>query len=608
MKKPCFFLLILAHLNTFSQGLQTDRYDAVYLSLVKEYTLNPDGSMDYHYAKVQRLQNYQSFHRLFGETFIVYNPEHQQLKINDSYTIMDNGKRIDTPRNGFNEVLPRLAAFAPDFNCLREMVITHTGLEIGATIHLDYEIHTDPDFFPFFSGNEILAGTEPVQELTVIIKIPENFKLYYRLFNSKLKPVITVKNGFRIYSWTQPEIQAIPPDDHKPAHNTNDPFLVFSTKNNWKDLALWYARQIANPDSLPGSLEDLISQRMAENKNNEKRTFAFQETIVNELRHYDIPDEYNGYRLRKPARVWTGNGGTTAEKAILLTVILKNSGINAKPVLVFNGSHLDERIVSLSELDDWLVKVEDKSGDPLFLSVKQVNAYNMTELLPGQQLLELNQDSTVEFFKIGEGKGTIRLTGNFEIKPDFVFSGKIAGSLAGSCNPRLALLRDSSKLKYYLGGGLASAEVKEIRLDLSQSKETDFDCDVSKINAMKSDSCFLFFQLPFLKSGIDNQAVTYLVAERSVPFELPAKLDETYCYSIHIPEDLIPLTYGIDINITNNAGSFLFKVDFNTGIIEVTKELHLKEALFSPGSYADFKDLMDNWNLRQNRELIFRID
>jgi len=61
---------------------------------------------------------------------------------------MADGKKVETPSNAFNEILPSFAAGAPAFNGLRDMVITHTGLERGAVINLDYTLHTAKDNTP----------------------------------------------------------------------------------------------------------------------------------------------------------------------------------------------------------------------------------------------------------------------------------------------------------------------------------------------------------------------------------------------------------------------------------------------------------------------------
>ncbi len=146
---------------------QDENYDAVYFQLKKEYTLNPDRSIDYRYMKKLKLQTYRSFNSLYGETFIPYNPDFQSLKINEAYTIMADGKKNPSPPNAFNEVLPGFAANAPAYNNLREMVITHSGTERNAVINLDYELHTKKGFYPCLMGNGLDIGKFPRVDLIV---------------------------------------------------------------------------------------------------------------------------------------------------------------------------------------------------------------------------------------------------------------------------------------------------------------------------------------------------------------------------------------------------------------------------------------------------------
>ena len=129
---PVLFLLIPVFLSA-----QNENYDAEYLKLVKEYSLNDDGSFDFHLRKEIKLNTHFAFHRLFGETFIVYNPQFQSLKINECFTVMADGKKVVAPENAFNEVLPGFARDIAAYNHLREMVVTHTGLEVGGVITLD---------------------------------------------------------------------------------------------------------------------------------------------------------------------------------------------------------------------------------------------------------------------------------------------------------------------------------------------------------------------------------------------------------------------------------------------------------------------------------------
>ena len=114
--------------------------EATYEKLHTSYTLAADGSQQYRRVMDLKLETHTSFNDLFGETFVVYDPEYQTLTINEAYTTQADGTVVPLPDNAVNESLPHAAADAPAYNRLREAVITHTGLEIGATIHLDYTL------------------------------------------------------------------------------------------------------------------------------------------------------------------------------------------------------------------------------------------------------------------------------------------------------------------------------------------------------------------------------------------------------------------------------------------------------------------------------------
>ena len=140
-------------ISSCQQKIDTHNTDAVYKSQTKIFQLNEDGSIMYQYKHQLKYLTHYAFNRLHGESFIVYNPDYQGLKINKSETTMKDGKKVSSPENAYNEVLPRFAKGAPAYNHLREMVVTHTGLEVGATVDFDYELHTKGGYYDFISEN-----------------------------------------------------------------------------------------------------------------------------------------------------------------------------------------------------------------------------------------------------------------------------------------------------------------------------------------------------------------------------------------------------------------------------------------------------------------------
>ena len=161
-------LILLFLLSSALTTTAQKKYDAVFKKIDKSYTLHDDGSIDYTYRKELQLNSQRSFDKMYGETFIVYNPEYQELKINEAYTIRKDGSRVNTPANAFNEVLPSNCTDCGRYSGVKEMVVTHTALEYGATIVLDYLQR-----FDFLESATVMVQKEVADRLTAQPDTPD---------------------------------------------------------------------------------------------------------------------------------------------------------------------------------------------------------------------------------------------------------------------------------------------------------------------------------------------------------------------------------------------------------------------------------------------------
>ena len=184
--------------------------EASFRKLYKTYTLNQDGSMEERVYKELKIFTHAAMNSKYGETFIVYNPEFQELKINESYTIQKDGSKVITPANAFVEVLPSFAAEAPAYNHLKEMVVVHTGLELGATIVLDYSIKTKAAMCGELDVFTMIKELSPIEDFRLTVNVPESKKLNYELLNSSAKPDVKVDNGIRTVSYNMKNIAPRP--------------------------------------------------------------------------------------------------------------------------------------------------------------------------------------------------------------------------------------------------------------------------------------------------------------------------------------------------------------------------------------------------------------
>lgn len=140
--KKILSIIILAALSAGAFAQNYGQPDAEYLLIRRSYKTYPNGSMDIRYRKEIKLIRNRAITAYAdkGETFITFNPAFENVKINEAYTIMADGTRVETPSNAFVLQLPSECTDCGRYSGIRELAIVHTALEYNCTIVLDYTI------------------------------------------------------------------------------------------------------------------------------------------------------------------------------------------------------------------------------------------------------------------------------------------------------------------------------------------------------------------------------------------------------------------------------------------------------------------------------------
>ena len=324
--------------------------EAEYKSINKAYTLNADGSYSQRVIKEIKLLTHKAFNDLYGETFIVYNPKIQSLKINESYTTQADGTVIKTPQNAFNEVLPASAANAPAYNHLKEMVVTHTGLEIGATIYLDYTLTTTPTYNSLlsFDINEEISESSPVKEYTIsITAIPGSLALNHQLINSKVKPKVSDNTT----KWVFKNVPAAALESYKPQNGTTPHLLATTIKEN--AVAATYTKR--------GDIEySKLAQKLTkDSKSEDEKIAALTQYAVHNTSYSRLPFAYQDNSERRAEVVAKSGYSTKMERVALLGALLKGSDIAYELVFAY-PKEVNSTMLTYSTLKDVLLKIGNK--------------------------------------------------------------------------------------------------------------------------------------------------------------------------------------------------------------------------------------------------------
>lgn len=595
----CTFMLSLLASLVFAQAPETD---AKLLTLLKEYTLQKDGSMIYHHTQKTKLLTHRSFHSLYGESFIVYNPVQQQLKINQALTTMSDGKKVASPANAFNEVLPSFAANSPDFNHLREMVVTHTGLEVGATIDFEYTLTSNPGYYPFLMGREVVSEFSPVDDYKIIIRVPEGTPLNYRLLNLRLAPEISTAKGFQVFTFNFGKLPFAAQDPFLPSDIDYLPVLSFSTANSLQQAIEAFTSQESFQEMASGSINKAFAQNIkriqVKDATFHQKVLKTQELLATEMASLPIPLNYNGFKTRSLEQAYRTNSATELEKSLLLTAGLRALGIKAIPVVLIPQKLYDVKLGNLVDLSSFMVRVSPESGDAFYVSA---NGNPTNDAALGQSskiaiMLEPAAES-VKTFEILPVKHEFSVKATLALNPDKVLNGSLSLMATNNYNPYLKVVTDSAQCKNLLTGSFGSSAISHFTIGRLTSARLDASLKLeSKSPFQQEQQSYLYWEFPTATTGIGSWHANVLTTQRHAPLQTPSTLKESYEYELLVPENLELINQETSLEMSKVFGSVKISIKQTGSLIKVKRSIEITERDVSLLAYPEWREMMILWH------------
>ena len=310
--------------------------DAVYHLISESYTLNKDGSSEFRKRVELQIFTRMTFDE-FGETFITYNPDFQELIINEAYTIRKDGSKVETPANAFNPMLPEGCTKCERLNGIRTMVVTHTALEYDAIIVLDYTIRSKNFFFQELLEKVDLQEEVPVEKYVVSVTSPDykptkfvlNGKLSYTETESTDKGMKTTVITF-INLPERPTDEYIFPSDYKA--------VTFYTMVEPWGLVAKIMQQNAMQKFDNQKITDFFRNRFTDDMSDMDKILYVRDYIHDNIQTNHLDAKVLNYMFASPQQVWESNCALPIEKNILLAGVLKSLGYDAQ--LAFQDNSL----------------------------------------------------------------------------------------------------------------------------------------------------------------------------------------------------------------------------------------------------------------------------
>lgn len=603
MKKNCLIILSLffAHF-LFSQN---ENADAIFEKFIKEFTLEADGSTSYREYKQLKLITQFSFNRLYGETFIIYNPEFQNLKINNAYTVMADGSKVITPPNAFNEVLPRDAAFSATANHMKEMVVTHTATEMGATIFLDYTLTSAKGYLPGFMGNVLIQESSPIAELEVIVRIPSDQELNHRMIGLRTGPEIKIEANQKVYAWKFNGVQASPKEPLQGKYQLSAPRLLFTTAIGVAETINWLTNQQAFELQINDEMKAWTDNLRSKQTEEIETLMTIQKAVVENIVFERYNPEWLAYRARTPEEIWKSNGGNKLEKTLLLATLLKYANFNATPAIVGPKSLFDEKAINLTIFDDFVLIVNTKSFGTIYMSAVEISNQSLEYSLAQNIFIPLSKGisrAPVEPMKMDNKiniKGTISF--NEELKP----SGTMEVELTGANNPFLLLQNDKGKFKSLISNKMIKDD-DAISIKNSNVAKSELLVKVESTESISDNNGYYSWQLPVITGGFEKWRIAYLDKTRQSNLFLPYPIVEKCSYTITLPLDYTVINKRFNERLKNNVGTVSVEIKPKGNQIEINRELKLNTQMIYQIDYNEFRDMINFWLDKNLSTVVFK--
>ena len=541
-----YFLVILAVCMMAAAFAKAPEKDAVYKLVSKSYTLNTDGSTEFRKRTELQIFTRMTFDH-FGETFITYNPDFQELIINEAYTIRKDGSKVETPRNAFNPMLPEGCTKCERLNGIRTMVVTHTALEYDAVIVLDYTIRSKNFFFQELLEKVDLQEEVPVEKYVLSVTTPD-YKPAKFVLNGKLSYTESENSNknMKTTTMTFADLPALPTDEY--LFPGEYKAVTFYTMDEPHHIVGKIAQQNAMQKFSNQKITDFFRSRVKEDMTDMDKVLSVRDYIHDNIQTNHLDARVLNYMFASPQQVWESNCALPIEKNILLAGVLQSLGYDAQ--FVFLTETLTKDPTSM---------VYVKVGEIYYyISANEVEDLSLYVLHPKASFIGLDDQQWAQ--------------GKIDIKVDVVAD--IIIDKGNLNNPQVDVKRKN--VESPLTETLRPQEIEVAKASVSQINNKYYELTIDDGN----------YGTQVRSVNIHNDRQYDVCTDGAV---------EKYAYTVKLPANVRVLTKPVHKEITVEKAKLLIDVQIDGQTVTITRQLNLPFAWVTAKSAKAFKAMMGEW-------------
>lgn len=483
-------------------------------------------------------------------------------------------------------------------------------VRVGDTIEFAYTISGQN---PVFGGKAFgLVGWDlglPTAHRRVVLSYPAGRAIAWRVVGDRpmpaLVPTETVKDGIRHVTFDEQPLPGLTVEAMTAPDFFNGRLVQYSEFAGWNDVIDWAGNLFAAVAPPDGEFRDIV-KRIKALPSDEARTVAALELVQSQIRYFSVSLGESSHRPTAPDEVLRRRYGDCKDKSLLLIALLRELGVDSKPVLLQYGRHagLDKTLPSPQFFDHVIVRAS-VGGRQYFLDPTRLGQHGaldkMGQIHEGAQVLVIARDNK---------PWSIISSGTTDVIGDEIFE-----------RATLARFEDEGKLELRrVMRGLAAERSRiqferatrdQIRRALGEVMERRYpgaklagDPEIHNDPANNEFSITASYNVPKLATEIDgNWTVTYLAenlqnllilspsATRATPLRIPGFASHSkYNLEVTFPEQV---SVSLDPRATTFAnGSFNATVNdyFRGNVARKSVELKILRPSVDARDYPAYAD------------------
>ncbi len=576
--------------------------------------IQPDGSTVERTALRVRVDTQADF--TAWSPYAVYFDERRTIEGLAASVTEPDGKTVRLDADGFKTV--DLAGEKKLRSSSRARVVTFPAVSPGSVLAVEFTAKQRLDFQA--DGISLAAEKAPIERLRVAVR-GGGKGWRWRIAGSRAG--LTVQESADGVVVTGASLPVWKKEGFAPGDRSRGPILryAWSEEATWTQVGQWY-EGLAGP-AAPGSeaVRNAASTVTAGRDDRRGRLASLLGFVRGKLRYVAAESGIDGHRPTPPQEVMERGWGDCKDKALLLIALLRESGIDAWPALIRLGSgdRIDAEFPSPFQFNHVIVAVaaqgvaaadDPVAGGYLFVDPTQEGS-SIRWLHPSVQ----DQDALVVR---GAGSalvrtplrqdlegGTIdtRLTltadGDAEGEVSFRISGD-AGAAFASTFQESAAQEVEPAVRQVFGQLLpAGAQLSQVKWMIEEAEvpSVTLSARIRLTDMAQGEGTSHSFGLPPMV-GTPKPAV---LQGRELPVVLTPKSNR-FSWRIEIPEGWCP-PRPETVEIGNAVGTFRQSVAPNGRIVEIGRELEIRQRWIEPARFADLEELSIA-DHRANQQLI----